>query len=447
MVSRVLASVVALAIVGSLAAVASAQILTNSTRSVGGVWIDPNGHLQNAMTDEVGSLGRLRLQSMEQIPAELNSAAPLRKVSLRRLEAAIAESRQTGKELPDAIKYLAGLQRVQYIFVYPEQQDIVLVGLAEGWKVDAKGNVVGVGTGRPVMLLDDLLVALRSANRAAQGGISCSIDPTPEGLARLQSAAGALRGMGDPQETLADIETALGQQKISVTGVPATSHFGRVLVAADYRMKRIAMAFEPAPIKGLPSFLQMLTTGRGMSSMLPRWWLEPRYEPLLRDGDGLAWEIRGSSVKAMTEEDFINAQGQKHQTGKANPVAQKWADTMTAKYAELAVAEPIFGQLQNCMDLAIVGALIAKERLNEKAGFSMPVLLDASSLKTSEFPAPTTCDSKASVLKKQNGWVISASGGVLINSWAIADKTEQADAPAKIRAKAAAGETSAWWWD
>ena len=50
---------------------------------------------------------------------------------------------------------------------------------------------------------------------------------------------------------------------------------------------------------------------------------------------------------------------------------------MTKKYADLAVADPIFGQLQNCMELAIVGALVVKERLPEKAGHSMPTLMES----------------------------------------------------------------------
>ena len=115
----------------------------------------------------------------------------MRKISLRRLEAAIDDCAKNNKPLPDAIKYLAGLQHIRYVFVYPEQKDIVLVGPGEGWKVDARGNVVGVTTGRPVMLLDDLLVALRTAKAAAQGGITCSIDPTTEGLARMKQTMSA----------------------------------------------------------------------------------------------------------------------------------------------------------------------------------------------------------------------------------------------------------------
>ena len=147
-------------------------------------------------------------------------------------------------------------------------------------------------------------------------------------------------------------------QQISLHGVPETSHFARVLVAADYRMKRIAMALDPSPVRGLPSYLQMAKPAKTMIS--PRFWLEPKFDALLCDADGLAFELCGSSVKAMTEEDFITASGSIQHSGKASPAAQKWADIMTEKYPELAVADPIFGQLQNCMELAVVGALIVK---------------------------------------------------------------------------------------
>ena len=67
-----------------------------------------------------------------------------------------------------------------------------------------------------------------------------------------------LHTIGDPGTTAANIEQTLGPQQITFSGVPATSHFARVLVAADYRMKRLAMGFEPSPVRGLPSFLQMM---------------------------------------------------------------------------------------------------------------------------------------------------------------------------------------------
>ncbi len=296
------------------------------------------------------------------------------------------------------------------------------------------------------MLLDDLLVALRTARAAAQGGITCSIDPTTEGLARMNQEMASLVKTHDAQMLAQGIEKALGMQQISVGGVPATSHFARVLVAADYHMKRLAMAFDPSPVHGLPSYLQMVKpSSRGVVS--PRFWLEPKYEALMRDADSLAFELCGSGVKAMTEEDHIAASGLVIHSGKATPAAQQWADRMTEKYSQLAVADPVFGELQNCMDLAIVGALVVKDRLLEKAGSSLPTLMESTNVTPELFNAPKQVDSRASVLKKGRGWVISVSGGVAINSWGIADKAKLSATGIAARDKVGLAETANWWWN
>ena len=128
-------------------------------------------------------------------------------------------------------------------------------------------------------------------------------------------------------------------------------------------------------------------------------------------------------------------------------MAQKWADNMTNQFSALSVAEPIFGELRNCMELAIVGALLVKERLPDKAGYSLPVLMTSPDLQPAEFNAPKQVPSQASVLKKGNNWIISVSGGVAINSWIIADNTKQSDDADPIRAKAAPSNDSKWWWN
>jgi hypothetical protein len=222
-------------------------------------------------------------------------------------------------------------------------------------------------------------------------------------------------------------------------GVPETSHFGRVLVAADYRMKRIAMGFDPSPTPALPSYLQMLRPSRTMES--PRFWLEPEFAALLCDADGLAFELSGSSVKAMTEADYIAATGNVRHSGKANSQAQRWADLMTQHYAELAIADPIFGQLQNCMELAVVGAIVARNRLSEKTGGDFASLFVASSLKPDVFPAPKNTPSIASI----KGRIVTVSGGVAINSWRFAEKAKVSENVTPIGAKAAFAENSAWW--
>jgi hypothetical protein len=339
------------------------------------------------------------------------------------------------------------MQRIRYVFVYSEQKDIVLAGPGEGWKLNAQGEVVGTTTHRPVMLLDDLLVALRSIEMSERTGISCSIDPSAEGLARLQSFFKRNHTVdSDPSPLLPGIEQMLGPQTIRVAGVPDTSHFARVLVAADYRMKRLAMAFEEPPIAGLPNFLQMIkASSKSSRPMLPRWWLAPDYDALLADADGLAWELRGAGVKALTEEEVINSSGERQRSGQANPLAKKWADNMTAHYDELSTKDAIFGQLRNCMDLAVVAALISKENLTEKCGWSMPLLLNPDLLVES-YNAPHQVDSQASMIQKGSNWIVSASGGVQIDPRHLLEKTVPSPALGSVRAKSAAVGTK-WWWN
>jgi hypothetical protein len=416
--------------------------------AVGGISIKSDGIIENASRDTLGRLKAERTRWLKKTPSHLDSAVPLRMVSLRRLDEAVETCLKSGQPLSEEILLLAGLQDIRFVFVYPEQKDIVLAGFGEGWRLDARGNLVGVTTGKPVLLLDDLLTALRTAGNSAREGMSCSIDPTAEGIEQFRAYTASLRTMNDKKAISARLEQALGHQRITFTGVAATSHFAHVLVAADYRMKRLAMAFDPSPVKGLPSFLQMYkATSVGMDNALQRWWLEPKYDAVLRSPDGLAWEFSGATVKCMTEEDCALAGGEREHSGKSNAVAQKWADAMTAHYDELSLAEPIFGELRNCMQLALVGALVAHERFIDKAGCHLPSLMQDSVLKTEALPAPTHVESRVSMLKQGRNWIISASGGVAIRPGLLVNKARQSATPGQARAKSANAGKSGWYWN
>lgn len=422
--------------------------LLGTGRSVGGISIGTDGILKNSVAGDPTEFNALRAKAQQEVVGDLAKPSPLRKISLGKLAAAIAAAQATGQPLSDEMRLLAGLQRIQYVFVYPEQHDIVLAGYGEGWTVDNHGNIVGKDNGRPVMMLDDLLVALRSARMAQQGGITCSIDPTPEGLKRLREFVATLTTIGNPQQTASAIEQVLGQQVVTIAGVSPTSHFARILVAADYRMKRLGMNFDPSPVAGMPSYLQMVRpSSRGMQNMMPRWWLVPDYDPLATDGKGLAWELRGGRVKCMTEDTFLGEGGARPNTGKTSSTAQKWADTMTAKYDELSLKEPIFGQLRNCMDLAVAAALIFKENLAFKTGCDLGVLVNAGRLPAEELLAPKHIDTQASLIHKGSNWVISASGGVQIQPWAVVSKADTDTRIDSARGSREPEDLKRWWWD
>lgn len=416
-------------------------------RGVGGVAIDANGALAAAEVDDLRKLAELRLRVMEAAPGDLQEPNELRKVSLRGLEEALSQAVSSKQPIATEIALLAGLQRIRYVFVYPEQNDIVLVGYGEGWKVDDRGNVVGNRTGRPVLLLDDLVVALRSAEQAAQGGIYCSIDPTPEGISRLETYYKTVKAGSDPRVVAKAFEEALGPQVITVGGVPDTTHFARVMVAADYKMKRLGMNFDEPPVPGMPSYLELIKrSSRGVQNLMPRWWLATHYDPLLTDDEGLAWELRGQGVKCLTEDEFVGPNGRRQRSGKASPAAQKWADTMTAKYDELCQAEPIFGELRNCMDLAVIAALITRQGLLQKADLHLPTLLGSANL-TAQFDPPKQVDTRASFVETRRDYIISASGGVMIDAWQVSGQHEQSDRLAPVRAEVDTGRGDGWWWN
>ena len=399
---------------------AQAQFFRNA--SVGGVKIDTDGVVSNPQVGELKELQSAWQKGLEQVPAELEKWTDLRFVSLKQIESELAAARSANKPVPEAVRFLAGLQRVKYVLVYQEQHDIVLAGPAEGWKVDTHGNVVGATSGRPVLSLDDLMAAMRVAESANRSGISCSIDPTPEGIQRLQEVSRQFRPGISPQVAGKQMEQAVGMQKISITGVPDTSHFARVIVAADFRMKRLAMNFEPAPVDGMPSFLAMLKKGgSSANNLMPRFWLAPNYEPLARDADGLAWELRGQGVKCLTEQGFVNEAGEKKMTGKEDPVGQKWANTFTEKFDELAREDSAFGQLRNVMDLAVVAALMTKERLIERSELSVPNMMGEQPLDV--YPAPKAVPSQASFVMAGRRPLVSVSGGVQIFPWQVAERT------------------------
>lgn len=405
--------------------------------AVGGISVDARGIVANLDPQAVEALAAERREALK-AGDWTGKAGESRKVSLKAVAAAVAASGQTRAALPAEAMYLGGLQRIEHVFVDPDGHDVVLVGPADALAVDATGNVVGASTGRPPLMLEDLIVALRASGDAKSGGVTCSIDPPEDGLKRLQALLarqGAVRG--DPQPLFAAMEEAVGPQRVTLTGVPADSRFARVLVAADYRMKRIGMGHEPSGLKALPSYLTMLPSG-GRANALPRFWLEADYDPIARDPDELAWRIAGRRMKCLTESDALAGEGVKRGAGAADPTARKWCEAMTTNYEALAARHPVFAELANCVDLAVVAALIRGHQLDSRAGCDLSPLVDASATPLPRYDVPQTVSTVANGVRKGSAWVLTASGGISFQPWEISERTAESAEPSTVRLEAIA---------
>jgi hypothetical protein len=184
------------------------------------------------------------------------------------------------------------------------------------------------------------------------------------------------------------------------------------------------------------------------AATLPRFWLEADYDPIARDPDELAWRISGRRMKCLTENDVFDAAGERQGKAATDTAAEKWCDLMTTHYDAVAAKQPVFGELVNCVDLAVVAALIQGRQLASRAGLDLSPLLDDTKLRLPSYDVPASVPTVAHGMRKGNRWVVSASGGVLFQPWGFAsDTTDSADV-ADVRVAALAGRpAAAWWWD
>jgi hypothetical protein len=412
---------------------------------VGGILIDAAGMVGNLDPGASQELASRRTRLL----ADTNiTSATSRKISLAGMLTAVRASQEDGTPVGPEVLYLGGLTAVEMVLVDPESQDIVLVGPAEAPVVGPQGTVVGDRTGRPLLVFEDFIQSLRSIDTARSAGMSCSIDPTAEGITRLQALLrrqGAVQGNPDP--LLRNMETALGPQTVTVGGVAPDSRFAHVLVAADYRMKRIGMGFEPSGIDQLPSYLSMIPANAATAPM-PRFWLEAKYDPIQRDPDELAWKLSGRRMVCLTENELAAANGERTRQGSGDPIAEKWCRQMTEHYAELAAVQPIFAELQNCIDLAVVATLIRSRQLDQRAGLDLSLLLDTQALPLVGYDVPETVPTLASAMRQPRGWVVTASGGISFQPWQFATTVADNGSLAEPRVAAlGARPEDSWWWD
>ena len=392
--------------------------------AVGGFSIDAQGAFQAAAEEEVASMSQTVRSLLAEVPESLDQSSPMRKVSLKRLSALLADCAANNTEVPDAALYLGGLTGIDYVVAVPEENDIYLAGPAEGWTVNDAGLVVGKDSGKPVLLLEDLLTVLRAWNTDRPEVISCSIDPSQEAIVRMKN----LMMTADPAAHEQAGREAMGYMNVTFTGIPTDSRMAQVLAAADYKMKTLSLGFEDSPLKKFPSYFSMLKRGSG--SYGQRFWIAPEYATLKRDSQSLAWNLSATTVKTMTEREYFKADGSRERSGQKDANATKWADMMTKRYGELAEAVPVFAEAKNCMDIALVVGLVFMENLQNRAGCDISALTSVA-LPSVEAPSKVPSDALCRVINDRN--MVSVVGGISINPFeAIENNTAEDNSVAEL---------------
>ena len=426
-----------------------------------GVRVDPRGLLaRSSVQEQNGSLAALGSRVREaSINEDMAATSGLRLVSLRRLEQAVADAIDEGRPVPESMARMAGLTHIQYVFVVPEEKDIILGGTAEGWKYDEKGQIVGVQTGRPVLNLDDFVVVLRTFLRG-QADFGCSINVREEGVKSLtqyveQSLAKGPLAAGGAKAWTGKLQEKLGRQDVVVWGIPADSRAARVIVEADYRLKLIGIDKLDAG-KEVPSYFDLLAAKpQAKPQMMDalRWWLTMKYDAVLHSADRQVFEILGSSVLCQSENQLLTAEGKHVPTGKSEATNRQFAENFTANYGKLAERDTVFADTQNVFDLALIASLIHEDKLHKQLNWDFGALGPNGDYRPAHYPAAREIDSVVNH-RVYNGRdvVVQVAGGVSGNVRSVLkDEAVTRVAPelAEKKSVAAAPQlpVGRWWWD
>ena len=430
-----------------------------------GVHVDAEGMLK-MVTAENGSntLDRLRGRVRHSLEAGGNfGPSKLRLISLPRLERAVQQRQRQGLPPTNSMKYLGGLTRIQYVLVYPETGDLVIAGPAEDWELDPAGRPVGIETGKPILWLDDLVSCWRAV-REDDGIFGCSIDPLPENLVATQNFLADSRATGRTWRE--GLREALGRQKIMIHGIEPTSHAAHILVKADYHMKRVGMGLE-AGVLGVPDILTLMASQSTSTppSNLIRWWFTLDYETVETSKDKLAYALSGSGVKVLSENEFLDDTGRRRATGTSDQPTREFAANFTNHFGELAEKYPVYADLRNVFDVAMVCGLIAQEGLDRKVEWrSRYFEVDSGSTLTYPLEVWATPREVNTIMNhkiwteaknglKRQSTLVGVSGGVSADIQSTLEKlpTEtdeyQTLSAQKTASRPGTWDASQWWWD
>lgn len=388
-------------------------------------------------------------------------SSELRFVSLSKLEAAIAERQRRHEPLDPAMLSLAGLQRVSYVFAYPETGDLVLAGPAGDWGGSPQGGLASVQTGRPVVRLDDLLTLWRRQRSEKSTAFGCSIVPRQEALAKTQafldaSAAKPLEPSGR-RTWLAELRDTLGIQDVEYYNIDEGSRIASLLLAADYHMKLIGMGLAEG-VPGVKSYLATVRNGADGSPppmAVLRWWFSMPAATVEASDAHDAFALPERCICVLSENEMLAARGERVHTGQSDDLNRKFAESFTHEFDALALKYPVYGELERVFEVALALAVIEREGLAEKVGWSPTLLLDEQRLRLPKSQAPKAVETVINHRVIGGRQIIAGvSGGVWVDGGkSLQVSTSAADSVGKLAAakrgpssRPAQGEI-VWWWD
>ena len=424
----------------------------------GGVFVDASGTMRRIDSRIRSGLSKRfaksNLANAKNSNSDVLKRSTFRKVSLNRLEQKLRQLEDSQPPSADML-YLAGLERIDYLLIDEENRDVIIAGPAGKWMTDSEGRIVSVKTRRPVLQLDDLVVVLRNAF-GGHGAFSCSITPTQENLRRTQTFIKETTQQplkqGQREEWVEGLQNALGNQKIELGGIPASSRLARTIVEADYHMKLIGIGLEPGTA-GVISYLDSIEIPKGGSPPplgVLRWWFTLNDKSIATNDDRSIYSLKQQLVEVLSENELLSKLGERIHTGESDALNREFAASFTRHFEALAKRYPIYADLENIFELALVAGIIRHEDLFTKLDLTMDYWLNSDGYQLQSARVPLEVPTVANHRVINGKHVVAAvSGGVKVapTTWLTSHTTTKRFKSHDYTSKSIDGESRPWWWD
>ena len=233
----------------------------------------------------------------------------------------------------------------------------------EGYVIDKQNrDIILIGKGiksRPTYHTEDLIVNFQNVFRN-ENYPYCSLDPYPENIKKLNNCLN--NQTCDFESTIKSCRDAIGGQKIVVGGVPRNSRHAKIMIFADYDMKKISQGLlENSGIRSCLDFsMQDTVIGNRhpeQESTMSRFWFHIKRNkgrlvyPTFNENEGIVL-INECPVVVLTESQISDAEGNlKDNKREMDKSAELFAAEMSNKFADLANKKSIFAELENLFRL------------------------------------------------------------------------------------------------
>ena len=415
---------------------------------VGGVLIDPEGAIQIV---PARSRAATRPVAADRVVRTVSLRRLLETLAARDGDPTFTESRLAGLTRVDAVEITADDVRLVGEAIDPDTLQKQLEAVARESKLDAAAAVdASLFAARPVpstLWLEDLAYALEHV-AAGRGPIGCSIDETPDGMRRLQQA---IRANSRPTSAASAAArypawaNVLGDQDVTIFGLPEDSHAAIVTVVADVRLKRIALGVDASGVRPVKSQLDLL---RPQGNSVQRWWFTPQYDPIAvgvtedgvtEDGvteDGVTrYELSGPRLKVLAQEEVVGADGRSDDAAGTRRSTQAFAKLFTANMDAVAARHPAVDALQDLSDAFMVAGLLLRHERDrpdgsQPLGWDVLAAVRAANISRTTWTVPKTIATQANA-KRAGRSVVGLLGGVKMTPHAMPGEAGFADAATK----------------